>query len=254
MRKRIMLIAGVIILFIIILLFPSKFPIINTILYPKSTARMYLPWNKERAVKIATEYYNQHYTKNITYSHIDVFADTETIKPIYWYNVYFYLTEEPECIFDISLDYRFATDQCYVVHEEYLCDAMKGRMIKDIDKNLQEIYGDGFKAIFNFRKEVVQNEKTTLQDVKQQDKFPLKLYVNLYDHHLKVDNIYEEAEKLFQCYVMAREKGYLLMDVTYNDTKSISNYISIKPTPEMNSIEDAEIIVKQAFNKKFKND
>lgn len=252
MRKRIMLMIGVIILFNTILLFPSKFPIVNTILYPESTARMYLPWNKERAIKIATEYYHQHYTKDITYSHINVFADTETIKPIYWYNVYFCLTEEPECIFDISLDYRFATDQCYVVHEEYLCDTMKGRMIKDIDKNLQEIYGDGFKAIFNFKKDAVPNEETTLQDVKRQNKFPIKLYVNLYDHHLKDDNIHEEAEKLFRSYVMAREKGYSLMDVTYNDTKSISNYISIHPTSEMNSIEDAKIIVKQAFNKKFK--
>lgn len=218
-------------------------------MFPNSSDKMKLPWNKISAIQLAREYYEHHYEKEIRYQKVKVLGLSDGAKETF-YLVYFNLKKEPECDFWIKVNYDLDTDKIYVSTDRYLVSAMDGRMTKEVKDDIDDIYGKGYEIIFDYDPSVVSDESVSLDEVKSAAYCNITLMLN--NHELTANNQYKEAEKLLQLYNRIHEKGYQMKKIYYSGKKYGKKlYISFD-VPKLKDIEDARKVIEKALENEIK--
>lgn len=212
------------------------------ILFQTSSLKMYLPQNKKNAIQTAKEYHTLSYEKGIKFSHIEAYRATDTSEIGCYYKVFFYLTDDSDCLFSMIVVFDMDSEQCTVMKDYYLIDVMSSRMKKEVDRDIKKVYGRRTKIQFLYNQDYIINEQTTLSDIKA--KTQIDVVLKFEGKVLLNGNIKREAKKLFTCNRTIGEKGYKVLTLIYfKDMVSVSPFYQIIEVGEISSIEDAEKIL-----------
>lgn len=154
------------------------------------------------------------YEKGIKYSHNEVYRATDTSELGYFYKIFFYLTDDTDCLFSMIVDFNMDSEQCTVKKDYYLIDVMSSRMEKEVDKEIKKIYGKRTKIQFVYNSDYIIDEQTTLADIKE--KTQIDVVLDLEGKVLLEGNIKKEAKKLFECNRTIGEKGYKVLRLIFS--------------------------------------
>lgn len=162
------------------------------------------------------------------------------------YFIYFSLVSEPECSFEIDVNYDIDTNQYSIRRENYLTATMDDRMICEISKTIKKIYGKKVNIICAYDSSVLVDENTTLEDVKTNTEYWINLHLE--DNEVKKYNLHKQAKKLFLCHNKMKEKGYHLKHIFYKG-KTYSPYRCTQEVelPDIVTIEDVEKLLEKAL-------
>lgn len=209
---------------------------------------MFLPENKKNAILSAEDYYYNRYKKEIAFSHMEVRRLTDTMEKEYYYIIYFYLVDEPYCIFSILVDFDIVTEQCRIKADFYLIEAMNGRMEKEVEKEIKKIYGKKTKIRFSYDTDYIVDEETTLSDVKE--KTQIKVLLNFEGMMLLEGNIKREAKRLYSCENQLKEKGYKIVRLHfYREMVGMPDIFQTIEVDELLSVQDAENLLSDFLSK-----
>lgn len=212
--------------------------------------RMYFPWNKSKAIEYAQTYYNQNYTKPITYSHCRIYRAEGVTQPqpIYKYYVYFRLEEEPECVFRIELDYDYENGECSFAGDNYLYETMNCRILSD--SGIQKFYGNELFIKAYYSTELIEGEQTTLSEIKIRNEEPIIVDIFLQAHSLTEEQVETEAERLYSCSKCLADNGYKLKKLVYGKAEDLRPGWPQIELPEHMTIDIAEKLLSKALKER----
>lgn len=248
-KRLLKLILNITLILVILKVLSILVLLLGGFLFPESSYKMHLPWNKIQAIQTAQEYFEQNYKKEIRYDRMKIYSITETRDPYYFYRIYFKLCEEPVCDFKIDVDYELKSENYTVEEEYYLKETMNKRMEKDTKDVIKKLYKNEYEIIFSYDLVENLNENITLEDIKSNGVCYYSLILKNYE--LKNENIEKEAQKLYNCYIKMKEKGYLMSLISYN--KKVPRHrisggaykIFVK---DIESVKHAEQLISEAIN------
>lgn len=207
--------------------------------------KIYLPWNKLKAIKKAEEYYYTAFNNKIKYSHMEVFIPGDAF-PYSFYRVYFTLNDEQACVFSIDVEYDIDTECQIATNDRYLVMAMKGRMKTEIEKDIEKAYGGDVEMIFAFDEKLIVSEDFSLANLKEGTQCQVVIFLK--NRELTMYNKKEETEKLYEVYCSLQTKGYTLKKIYYEGKKYIYKKEYAVEIPELKSLEETNQILTQVLN------
>lgn len=211
-----------------------------SVVFRSTELRMYLPEYRAAAIQFAAKYFYQNYTKKISYSHMDIYWLTEDRR----YNIYFFLSDEPQCNFVIQVNYDIETNQYAVSYDTYLISTMHDRVSYATHNLVKNIYGKKTKVFFVDDSDGKISENTSLEDVRNNPQYGISIHLE--DSIVKNYNLITHARKLYSCYSLLRKRGYTLKYVSYRFEQCGEVYIQrLKILSEINSVKDAEDILRE---------
>lgn len=218
--------------------------LLGVMCFPKSSYKMHLPWMKAAAVQAAHDYYYQNYSKHIRYTGMKIYAHTEQRDKEYFYDVYFKLKEEPECEFNIEVDYDIYTEQYKIRRECYLINVMNCRMKQD--SGVKSTYGKKADCTFFYDRNLLIDEETTIEEIKENG--DIRVDIRLRNVTLEKGNLKREARKIIACKNELIKNGYQLQKVVYmkND---VSTWKELSGIYDIDNIDEVEKLLNEEIDK-----
>lgn len=188
--------------------------LVGATIYPNSSDKMKLPWNKYAAIKVANEYYATHYKQEIRYKNIEVLgiSDGDNVRDN-CYAVYFERKKKPKCEFYVKVDYDLDTEELCVSRDTYLLAVMNEKMREEVRKDIEDIYGKKYELLFSYDFNRITDEAMTIDKLKNTTDICILLYLN--DQKLTKSNQEIEAKKLWTLHNKMSQKGYQIKEVSY---------------------------------------